>query len=80
MSKFEDNSIELIETVTENSHHNVAKPFERGDILKGQLIDAKLLETGMLLERIKKMEEVQNLLLDLLNIWTGSEGLAPISL
>ena len=30
MSKYEDEAIELIETVAENSHHNVAKPFGRG--------------------------------------------------
>ena len=34
----------------------------------------------MLLERIKKMAKVQNLLLDQLNIVNGSEGLAPIPL
>ena len=28
MSKFEDEAMELIETMAENSHHNVAKPFE----------------------------------------------------
>ena len=27
MSKFEDEAMELIETVAENSHHNAAKPF-----------------------------------------------------
>ena len=43
-------------------------------------IDAKSAEMGMLLERIKKMAEVQNLLLDRLNIRNGSEGLAPVSL
>ena len=34
----------------------------------------------MLLKRIDKMAEVQNLLLDRLNIRNGSEGLAPVSL
>ena len=34
----------------------------------------------MLLERIDKLPEVQNLLLDRLNIWNGLEGLAPVSL
>ena len=43
-------------------------------------IDAKSAEMGMLLERIDKMVEVQNLLLDWLNICNGSEGLAPVSL
>ena len=43
-------------------------------------LDAKSAETGMLLERIDKMAEVQNLLLDRLIIRNGSEGLAPVSL
>ena len=62
MSKYEDNAMELIETVAENSHHNRAKPFGRGAMPKS--IDAKSAETGMLLERIDKMAEVKNLLLD----------------
>ena len=78
MSKYEDDAMDLIETVAENSHHNAAKPFGRGAMLKA--LDAKSAETGMLLERIDKMAEVQNLLLDRLNIRNGSEGLAPISL
>ena len=78
MRKYEDEAMELIETVVENSHHhNAAKPFGRGAMLKGQLIDAKSVETRMLLERINKMAEVQNLLLDRLNIRNGYEGLAP---
>ena len=56
--------MELIETVAENSHHNAAKPFGRGTMPKGQMIDAKSVEIGMLLERIDKMAELQNLLLD----------------
>ena len=78
MSKYEDDAMELIETVTENSHHNAAKPFGRGAMPKA--LDAKSAKTGMLLERIDKMAEVQNLLLDRLNIRSGSKGLAPISL
>ena len=78
MSKYEDNTMELIKTVVENSHHNAAKPFRRGAMPK--TIGAKSAETGMLLERINKIAEVQNLLLDRLNICNGSEGLAPISL
>ena len=80
MSKFEDEAMELIETVAENSHHNSAKPFGRGAMPKGGLIDAKAIETGMLLEKIEKMAEVQNLLLDRFHIRHGSEGLAPVSL
>ena len=56
MSKYEDNTMELIEMMAENSHHNVAKPFRRGAMPK--MIDAKSAETGMLLERIDKMTEV----------------------
>ena len=78
MRKYEDDAMELIETVTENSHHNVAKPFGRGAMPKS--IDAKSTETGMLLERIDKMAEVQNLLLDRLNIRNSSEGLTLVSL
>ena len=78
MSKYEDDAMDLIETVAENSHHNAAKPFGRGAMAKA--LDVKSAETGMLLERIDKMAEVQNLLLDRLNIHNGSEGLAPVSL
>ena len=39
MSKFEDEAMDLIETVAENSHHNAAKPFGRGATPKGGLID-----------------------------------------
>ena len=78
MSKYEDDVMELIKTLAENSHHNVVKPFGRGAMPKS--IDAKSAETGMLLERIEKMAEVQNLLLDRLNLRNGFEGLAPISL
>ena len=55
MSKFEDDVIELIETVADNSQHNTVKPFGRGAMPKGQLIGAKSVETGMLLEKIDKM-------------------------
>ena len=80
MSRYEHKAMELIETVAENSHHSTIKPFERGVMPKGQMIDAKSVEMGMLLERIDKMEEVQNLLLDRPNIRNGSKGLAPVSL
>ena len=80
MRKFEDDVMELIEMVAKNSHHNAAKLFGRGATLKGGLIDAKLVETSMLLERIDQMTKVHNLLLDRLHIHNGSEGLAPIAL
>ena len=56
MSKYEDNAMDLIETVAENSHHNAAKTFGRGAMPKA--LDAESAETGMLLERIDKMAEV----------------------
>ena len=70
--KCEDNLIELIETVVENSYHSATKLFGRGTTWKGQLIDAKSANTDMLLERIEKMVGVQNLLVDGLNIRNGS--------
>ena len=72
MSKFEDEAMELIETVAENSHHNAEKPIGRGATPKGGLIDAKSVETGMLLEKIDKMAEVRNLSLDRFHIHNGS--------
>ena len=80
MRKLEDEAMELIETVAENSHHNSAKPFGRGATPKGGLINAKSVETGILLEKIDKMAEVKNLLLDRFHIRNGSEGLAPVAL
>ena len=80
MSKFEDEAMDLIEIVAENSHHNAAKPFGRGATPKGGLIDAKLVEMGMLLEKIDKMAEVQNLLLDRFHVCNRSEGRAPVAL
>ena len=47
MNKYEDDAMELIKTVAENSHHNAAKPFGRGAMPKA--IDAKSAEEGMLL-------------------------------
>ena len=80
MSKYINDVMKLIETVAENSHHNVAKPFRRGAMSEGKLIDAKSADTGMLLERIKKIIEVQNLLLDRFNICYSYEGLVLVSL
>ena len=34
MRKYEDEGVELIETVAENSHHNIAKLFGRGAMPK----------------------------------------------
>ena len=35
MRKYEDEDMELIETVAENSHHNAAKQFRRGVMPRG---------------------------------------------
>ena len=58
MSMFENEAMELIKIVAENSHYKAAKPFRRGATSKGGLIDAKFVETGMLLEKVDKMAEV----------------------
>ena len=55
MSKYEDEAMELIKMLAKNSHHNAAKPFGIGAMVKGQLIDAKSTETWMPLERINEM-------------------------
>ena len=75
MSKYEDDTMELIETVAENSHHNAAKPFGRCAMAK--MIDVKSAERGMPFKRISKMMDVENLLLDGLNIWNSFKRLAP---
>ena len=72
--------MELIKMVAENSHHNASKPFARDAMPKWQIIDAKSAETGMLLERIDKMEKVQNLLLERLNIRRTHPHLTPRSI
>ena len=66
--------------MAENRHHNAAKPFRRGATPKGVLIDAKSVETGMLLEKIDMIAEVPNVLLDRFHIRNGSKGLAPVAL
>ena len=58
MSKYEDDAMELIETMAENSYHNAAKPFGRSFMPKGQLINAKSMEMNMLLKKIKTLAEV----------------------
>ena len=69
MSKYEDQALELIELVAENSHHHVAKSFEgRRAPSKGEMLDAKAVETSMLLDKIEKLTKEQNLIMDLLKI------------
>ena len=69
MSKYEDEALELIELVAENSHHHVAKSYGgRSTPVKGGMLDAKAAETGMLLDKIEKLTEAQNLIMDSLKI------------
>ena len=80
MSKYEDEALELIELVAENSHHHAAKSFSgRSTPTKGGMLDAKAVETGMLLDKIEKLTEAQNLIMDSLKIRLGFDGLAPVS-
>ena len=80
MSKYEDEALELIELVAENSHHHAAKSFRgRSAPAKGRMLDAKAAETGMLLDKIEKLTEAQNLIMDSLKVRPGSDGLAPVS-
>ena len=77
MSKYKDEALEL---AAENSHHHAAKSFRgRSAPAKGGMLDAKAAETGMLLDKIEKLMEAQNLIMDLLKIRPGSDGLAPVS-
>ena len=80
MSKYEDEALELIELVAENSHHHAAISFGGRSIpAKGGMLDAKAAETSMLLDKIEKLTEAQNLIMDSLKIRLGSNGLAPVS-
>ena len=40
------------------------------------MLDAKAVETCMLLDKIEKLTEAQNLIMDLLKIRPGSDGLS----
>ena len=80
MSKYEDEALELIELVAENSHHHAAKSFGGWSALaQGGMLDAKAVETGMILDKIEKLIEAHNLIMDSLKIRLGSDGLAPVS-
>ena len=80
MSKYEDEALELIELVAESSHHHAAKSFGgRSAPAKGGMLDAKVTETGMLLDKIEKLTEAQNLIMDSLKIRPVSDCLAPVS-
>ena len=80
MSKYEDEALELIKLVAENSHHHTAKSFRGRSIpAKGGMLDAKAVETGMPLDKFEKLTEAQNLIMDSLKVRPGSDGLAPVS-
>ena len=80
MRKYEEEALELIELVAENSHHHVAKSFEgRSTPAKGGMLGVKAAETGMLLDKIKKLTEAQNLITNSLKIRPSSDGLALVS-
>ena len=80
MSKYEDEALELIELVVENSHHHAAKSFGgRSAPAKGGMLDVKAAETCMLLDMIEKLKEAQNLIMDSLKIRPGYDGLALVS-
>ena len=69
MSKYEDEALELIDLVAENSHHHAAKSFGgRSTPVKGGMLDAKAAETGMRLDKIEKLTKAQNLIMDSLKI------------
>ena len=80
MSKYEDEALELIELVAENSHHHAAKSFGGWSApAKGGMLDVKAAETGMLLDKIEKLTEAQNLIMDSLKVRPGSDDLEPLS-
>ena len=80
MSKYEDEALKLIELVAENSHHHAAKSFGgRSAPAKEGMLDVKAAETGMLLDKIEKLTEAENLIMDSLKVRLGSDGLAPVS-
>ena len=69
MRKYEDEALELIELVAENGHHHAAKFFRGWSApAKGGMLDAKAAKTGMLLDKIEKLIEAQNLIIDSLKI------------
>ena len=69
MSKYEDEALELIELVAENSHHHAAKSFGgRSAPANGGMLDVKAAETSMLLDKIEKLTKAQNLMIDSLKI------------
>ena len=69
MRKYEDEALELIKLVAKNSHPHAAKSLEgRRALTKGGMLYAKAVETWMLLDKIEKLIEGQNLIVDLVKI------------
>ena len=65
MRKYQDEALELIELVAENSHHYAAKSFVGWSApAKGGMLDAKAVEVGMLLDKIEKLTKTHNLIMD----------------
>ena len=80
MSKYEDETLELIELVAENSLHHAAKSFGgRRAPSKEGMLDAKALKMSILLDKIKKLTEAQNMIMYSLKIRLSSNGLAPLT-
>ena len=80
ISKYEDEALELIEWVAENSHHHAAKSFGgRSALVKGGMLDANAAETSMLLDKFENLTEAHNLIMDLLKIRLGFDGLTLVS-
>ena len=54
--KYEDEALELIGLVAENSYHHAVKSFGgRSAPTKGGMLDAKAVKTGMLLDKIENL-------------------------
>ena len=69
MRKYEDEALELIKIVPENSYHHAAKSFRgRNATAKGGILEAKAVETSMLLDKIEKLTKARNLIMDSLKI------------
>ena len=80
ISKYEDEALKLVELVTENSHHHAAKSFGGHNApSRGGMLDVKGVEKGMILDKIEKLTEAQNLIMDLLKIRSSSDGLALVA-
>ena len=60
MRKYEDEALEFIELVAKNNHHHATKSFggQRAPS-KGGMLDVKVVETSMLLDKIEKLTEAK---------------------